>query len=265
MTEFEIFSLGICLFVFVLLGGAFTFLVYCLVKMRLLLVEYGEYDVEIAREYIREDFHNTKVWKTVAFVANIVLCAIFVAIFVFSLFVNTREDSFSDTFPTLRVVLSSSMSEKHENNTYLDANGLDDQFSAYDLILTYKIPDEYDIKLFDVVVYEVDGTLVVHRVVGIEEPDPTHPDCRYFTLQGDANGGIDRFPVLYSQMRGIYRGEKVKFVGSIVKFFQSPAGWLCIALLIASAVFGPFIDKYVYEKERERYKVHLRSKRYTIG
>ncbi len=265
MNEFELFSLIIFLFVFFLLGGAFAFLIYNLVKMRVSLIEYGEYDVEITREYIRKDIHDTERWKVVAFVANVILSVIVVVIFVFSLFVNSRENSFSENIPTLRVVLSNSMSEAHAENTYIEKNGLDDQFGAFDLIYTYKVPDEFDIKLYDIIVYEVDGNLIVHRVVAIEEPNIKHPDCRYFTLQGDANGGIDRFPVLYSQMRGIYRGEKIKFVGSFIKFFQSPAGWLCVALIVASTVCGPFIDKYVSGKEEERYKAHLRSGRYTYN
>ena len=100
-------------------------------------------------------------------------------IFIFSTYVNCQQNSTFDNIPTLKVVNSASMSVKHEDNKYLVENDLNDQFQTFDLILTYKLPKEEDLELYDIVVYEVDEILVIHRIVGIEEPNEQHSE-RYF-------------------------------------------------------------------------------------
>jgi hypothetical protein len=105
-----------------------------------------------------------------------------------------------------------------------------------------------DLKLYDVVLYEVDGILLSHRIVGIEEPNEKHPDQRYFLLQGDAVESPDRFPVKYEQIKGIWRGEKIPFIGSFVLFMQSPAGWLCVLLVIVSMIATPRMEKKIKDE-----------------
>ncbi len=252
MTSYEIFSFITCFTVFAVLSAIFGFLIYHLVKDRVRLIGYGEFDGEIIKEYEESQNNNGRRYKVTSYVINAVASLLFVTVFAFSIVVNIREDSFSDNMPTLRVVLSDSMSKKLDSNCYLTQNELNDQFQTYDIILTYKIPDEFELKLYDIVVYEVDEKLIVHRIVAIEEPNEQHPNHRYFTLQGDAVGNIDRFPVLYSQMRGIYRGERIMFLGSFVKFLQSPAGWLCLVLVIGSTLLSPLVDKYVDKHKKIR-------------
>jgi hypothetical protein len=94
--------------------------------------------------------------------------------------------------------------------------------------------------------------LVIHRIVGIEEPNSKHPDERWFLLQGDAVPGRDRFPVLYEQMRAIYRGERLPFVGSFVAFMRSPAGYFCILLILFGAITVPYLEKKLYKERRKR-------------
>lgn len=121
------------------------------------------------------------------------------------------------------------------------------------MILTYKLPDEFDLQLYDIVVYEIDDVLIVHRVVGIEEPNNKHPEERWFTLQGDAVENPDRFPVRYSQMKAIYKGERIAYVGSFVLFLQSPAGWLCILLIVVYTIATPIIEARINKAKRKRF------------
>ena len=79
---------------------------------------------------------------------------------------------------------------------------------------------------------------MIHRIVGIEEPGGAGSGRR-FTTQGDAVAWPDGEAVEYAQLRGIYRGERVSFLGSLVLFLQSPAGWLCILLMAFAAVASP--------------------------
>ena len=94
--------------------------------------------------------------------------------------------------------------------------------------------------------------MIVHRIVEIEEPNEAHPDCRHFRLQGDAVDSPDRFPVLYEQMRAIYRGERTPFIGSFILFMQSPAGWLCILLIVVAMIAAPLLDKLLGDARKAR-------------
>ena len=123
------------------------------------------------------------------------------------------------------------------------------------MIATHSLPKEEDLKLYDIVVYEVDDMLIVHRIVGIEEPNQEHPGNRYFLLQGDAVDSPDRFPVLYEQMRAIYTGERLPFVGSFVLFMQSPAGWLCMLLVVFAIFATPIIEKKIKIENNTNYGV----------
>ena len=244
MTKFEIYSLILCIIVFVMLVGLFSYMLAIIVKYNVKHVKAGLEDESIIKEFNKEKTQRrSKLSKVGDILLNILLCAFFGSIFFTSLYVNCTQNLYFDKLPTFRVVLTSSMEEKNENNKYLFDNKLDNQFGAFDLIATYKVPAEEDLKLYDIVVYEVDGVLVVHRIVGIEEPNKYHPNERHFQLQGDAVGSPDRFPVRYSQIKGIYKDQKVPFVGSFILFTQSPAGWLCILLVIASFVVTPILEK----------------------
>ena len=254
MTKFEIYSLILCLIVLVILVSVFSYMLTIMIKQSLKQIKAGLEDEEIISKFNSDTSKkHSKLSKTFNAILTVLLCAFFGVIFVSSLYINCTQNTFFDNFPTYRVVLTSSMESKNENNTYLLENNLDNQISAFDLIATYKIPNEEDLKLYDIVVYEVDGILVVHRIVGIEEPNKYHPNERHFLLQGDAVGSPDRFPVLYSQMKGIYKNEKIPFVGSFVLFLQSPAGWLCMLLIFASFIATPILEKKLLDAQKARF------------
>ena len=251
---YDTYVLILCTIVYVLMTLVTIAVICALTRMSLKLVRCGAEDKQIIKEYKKAQRKGSKKGgNAIDFVFSMIFCAFFVCIFAFSLYLNTTKFSCCDTIPTFKVVNSGSMSEKNEKNKYLFENNLNDQFDTLDLILTYKLPDEFDLKLYDIVVYEYDGDLIAHRIVGIEEPNEKHSKTRHFLMQGDAVGSPDKFPVLYSQMRGIYRGEKVPFIGSFVVFMQSPAGWLCIILVLAATIATPIIDKKLAKARAERY------------
>ena len=118
----------------------------------------------------------------------------------------------------------------------------------FDLIVTHAPPAEFDLKLYDIVIYEYDGVHIIHRIVGIEEPNEVHPNSRIFTLQGDAVGFPDREPVEYSQIKAIYYGERVQFIGSFVFFMKSPAGWLCVLLILFAIIATPIVENKIQKE-----------------
>ena len=250
MTDYEKYGLLLCLIVFSVFTVLFSVMLGLLLRYTLRLIRSGAEDEKLKTEYKkRKQKKAGYAEKAISGVFCILLC-LFCA---FSVAVNVLGDNFSLNVPTLSVVKSGSMAKKHEANTYLDENGLNNQLKTFDLIVTKKLPKEQDLQLYDIVVYEVEeGVLVIHRIVGIEEPNEKHPDQRYFLLQGDALENPDRFPVRYEQMKAIYAGKRIPFVGSFVTFLQSPAGYLCILLILFTLIATPLMEKRIEEAKEER-------------
>lgn len=253
MSKQDIYVLFLCLIVFTALTVVSIALLATIVKLTVRLIVHGAEDENIRKEFEERATHPKRAGAIIDFVVSAVFTCALLVVFCFSIFVNLTEKTYFENIPTLKVVQTGSMSYKHEKNTYLEQNGLHDQFDAFDLIFTYKLPDEMELELYDIVVYEVDDILLVHRIVGIEEPNTRHPNERHFLLQGDAVENPDRFPVLYSQMRGIYRGERIPFAGSFVNFMQSPAGWLCVLLAVTALIATPIIEKHLETAKLERW------------
>ena len=250
MQTFEIYTLILCLIVFTLLTTLSVVVITIIAKQTIKLIKLGAEDEKIIDQEKKKK--NTKASKTFDYIVTGLLSLIFLFFFCSSLYINCTQNTYFENTPTYKVVKTASMSTKNEKNTYLFKNNLNNQIQAFDLIATYKLPAEKDLKLYDIVVYELDGVLLVHRIVQIEEPNASHPNERYFRCQGDAVSSPDRFPVKYEQMKGIYRGERVPAVGSFVLFMQSPAGWLCILLVAVAMVATPILEKKIAKVTQER-------------
>lgn len=251
MSEFDWYVFFLCLIVFILLTVTFTYLIASIVKLTIRLIRTGDEDESLIKEFESKKRKKTSS-KVLDCIVSIVLCIVLLGAFIFSLVVNIQENTYFENIPTLKVVTSSSMATRYKNNTYLFENDLTDQVKVYDLLLTYKAPAESDLELYDIVIYEVDGKMVLHRIVGIEEPNEKHPDERYFLCQGDALERADRFPVQYSQIHGIYRGERIPFIGSFILFMQSFAGWLCILLVVFTMIATPIVEKKILAEQEKR-------------
>ncbi len=254
MTDYEIYVFLLCLIVFVLLTALSTACITIITRLSLRLIRSGLDDERIVKEHQKRQKQKNKIkYIKVADIAlTTVICLLFLTMFVGSLMIQCTEKTACGFLPSYRVVRTGSMAEIHEKNTYLLENGMTDQIQVFDLIRTEQLPDEMELELYDIVVYEVDGMQIVHRIVEIEEPNESHPDCRHFRLQGDAVDAPDRFPVLYEQMLAIYRGNRTPFIGSFILFMQSMAGWLCIFLILVTMLATPMLEKTIRKAENER-------------
>lgn len=253
MSGFQLYVFFLCLIVFVALTALFGVMLHVLLKQGHKAIKHGLEDERIKTEYIKET--QRKNLPDIIFnILSALLVIVVLVAFISSLSIQLAGDKVNGNIPHAQIVMSNSMSKKRDSNEYLVKNGLNDQFSMFDVVLTRKLPDEFDLKLYDVVVYEYDGIMVIHRIVGIEEPNKNHPEHRYFLLRGDSNKYSDEFPVLYSQMKAIYRGERVRFVGSFFAFLQSPAGYLCILLIIFAIFATPIAEKKLWQAKVARLK-----------
>lgn len=252
MTAYDWYVFSLCLVVFVLLTAFFAVLITSIVRLTLRLIRCGAEDETLQRE-AEEAKRNGggpgAVGRAVSVAADVLLLLLLGA----AVFFNLCGRIGLTGLPTPRAVKSGSMAEKAPGNTYLFENSLDDQLQTFDLILTYPLPEEAALKLYDIVVYEAEGAQVIHRIVGIEEPGGASSGRR-FTTQGDAVAWPDGEAVEYAQLRGIYRGERVPFLGSLVLFLQSPAGWLCILLMAFAAVASPVVERKLTAEKRLRLK-----------
>lgn len=251
MTSFEIYVFILCFVVFAVFTVLFGYMIWLLVQMNLKMVRHGLVDEDITKEYEKEKNARPVVdWLCKGL--SLLLCLVFGVVFLISLWMNVTEDRPANGIPSVKVVKSDSMATKDEQNRYLVENDLNDQIQMFDVVVCNHLPPEEELELYDIVVYERDGIYVIHRIVGIEEPNEQHPEQRHFLLQGDANQYADEFPVLYSQMKGIYEGFRIPFVGSFVLFMQSPAGWLCILLVVFAMIATPIVEKKMRQARTER-------------
>lgn len=251
MSGYDLYILFLCLIVFTLLTLLFSVMLRYIVKMTIKSIKHGLEDERITTEYRKEE-KSKPVWDVINKILTGAMLAILFIAFSLSVYIQCCNDRVTGNISVPKVVLSDSMSYKNNANTYLEKNQLNDQFETFDLIFIEKLPDEFDLKLYDVVVYEHRGKMIIHRIVGIEEPNEKHPNNRHFSLRGDAVQFSDEYPVLYEQMRGVYRGKHVKFVGSFFAFMQSPAGYLCILLIIFAVVATPIAEKKLLKAKKER-------------
>ncbi|MBQ8434058.1 MAG: hypothetical protein IJX23_04560 [Clostridia bacterium] len=215
-----------------------------LVKNALRIIGAGLDDEKIKQEYLAEQ--NKKKDKFLDTCNNailILMCVLLACLLVFSLYARFTENAKVGDIPTVKVVETGSMAIKHKDNTYLEGHNLHNQIETFDLVVLHKLPAEEDLQLYDIVVYKTQDYYIIHRIIAIEEPNAQHPNERWFVLRGDANNRSDEFPVRYSQMCSIYRGESIPFVGAFVMFMQSPAGWLCFLLVIFAVVALPIVER----------------------
>lgn len=252
MTPYETYVFLLCLIVFILLTALSVVCLTIVAKLSIRLIRCGAEDENIIRE--KTNKKPEKKWlKVLSALVSALVCIAFLVAFAFSVSLSLSDDAPVKDIPTWRVVNTGSMSEKNPKNTYLFNDKVNNQIQTFDLIRTEKLPAEEDLKLYDIVVYEMDDILVVHRIVEIEEPNAQHPNERHFRLQGDAVDTPDRFPVRYSQMKAIYSGERIPFVGSFILFMQSPAGYLCILLVIVAIIATPCLNRRLASERDSRF------------
>ena len=255
MSLYERYIFVLCCIVFTLLTTFFAVMFGYLLSLTLKLIRRGVMDEKILIEYQKQKNKRPSRLGRLADVFTVVLvCTIMFATFAFSVGLKLNENKVPEDSFSLKVVQSSSMASKYKYNTHLE--GVDNQVGMFDLIVVRPMPDEMDLKVNDIVLYEGDqGELILHRIVKIEESNPYHPGKRWFTLQGDAVANPDRGPVGYVQMKAIYRDENIPMLGSFVMFMQSPAGYLCILLILIAIIATPIMENSLQKAKRARLKV----------
>ncbi len=255
MTGFELYSFVVCLVVFLLFGGVFAFWMHYYLKAEERMIEAGLNDavLKIEFEKVRRRSRFSIVFERIV---SVILCVAACLVLLGAIAMNIIAEVRPGGAFSLKVVQSQSMATAHVQNKYLESHDLTDRFELFDVIVLHALPKEEELKLYDVVMYEIEGTYVIHRIVGIEAPNEKHPDKYLFAFQGDAVPYTDAKLVEYRQMRGIYRGESFPHIGSFIMFMQSPPGWLCAALIVFVVFLAPRLERRMWDRKmKQLYKI----------
>lgn len=108
----------------------------------------------------------------------------------------------------------------------------------------------------DVIAFNIDGTVVTHRIQKIINEDGS---VKYIT-KGDNNNVEDSRYVLPQQVEGIYK-FKIRRLGNLAMFLQEPTGMIIslsipVILLVLVQIHTSKTDKKYYEQvENEKIKM----------
>lgn len=114
----------------------------------------------------------------------------------------------------------------------------------------------------DVIAFNIDGTVVTHRIKKIINEDGS---VKYIT-KGDNNNVEDSRYVLPQQVEGIYK-FKIRRLGNLAMFLQEPVGMIIslsipVILLVLVQIHTSKTDKKYYEQvENEKIKMEEELKK----
>lgn len=201
-----------------------------------------KYNEETLEDYV----DNLAVQKNgLKVLANCVLglvYIVFLALMVFVGYVRASGEQFAigDTYYV--IILTGSMEEARESNTYLASNKLTNQISTFSLIGLEKIESEDDIKLYDIVsYYNSDKELIVHRVISIGVNDDGETT---YTLRGDANAFSDTEErnLTIDKLDAKFNGYQNFGLGLFINYIRSNIGIITVSLALILIMVYDFFD-----------------------
>ena len=130
------------------------------------------------------------------------------------------------------------------------------EFETGDTILIKEIKDERDLKIGDVITYQVtENTLVTHRIINITKFGETLE----YTTKGDANNTEDNEKILFSDIEGKYV-KKLRLISKLISFMQKTYGMIITftipILLIMCTINNEKIKEERKNKRREKRLTH---------
>lgn len=249
MTNLEIISLIVTILCLVTFSIVFTILFKHYYDSSIEQINNGKEDLEIVKNgYEMAKSERTKTHKFFKIISKVVsLLILLFVLFFFGLSLYSRFSG--NAMPlgnqTFVVIATGSMSEKNEDNDYLI--NYDNQFNAYDIIGISRYNSQSEVSLYDVVAFKnKDGTIIVHRIISIEETDE---GIGYIT-RGDSNNLSDTDIqydgcLSYENIIGYYNGSRVQSLGIFIIFLQSNAGIITIiAIVYCLIMFDYFSNKF---------------------
>lgn len=252
MHYIEIISLVVTVVCVVSFSVVFTILFRHYYMFQIEEIKFGKQDIGIIDNAIYEaSKKKSKASKALSIAGRVASYTVFGLIgvmFCISLISRISGNAMLFGNETYVVIATGSMSEKNPVNTYLfsgEADTLDQQFLAYDVINIKKYESQEEVELYDVVAFKnKNGTTIVHRITKILS------DGTYIT-RGDANKADDtgsqyNVSLKYEDIIGRYTGKHIRGIGIIVIFLQSNSGIITVvSVLYCIAMYDHLRLKYL--------------------
>ncbi len=250
MSSTEIISLIVTVIGIFSFASIFTILYGNYASMSIKEINSGKRDIEIIdeviynrQEKIRKRSKIIGTFKNVVF--YLTMCVI-IPVFIFALISRFTNNAIMLGDKTVMVVASGSMSERHENNTYLNTYNLNDQFNKYDIIILEKVDSAAELRVYDTIAFVNDkGINVIHRIKSIKINGS-------YETRGDSNGTSDTYNPVFKDVIGRYTGKKISGIGVFVMFFQSYAGIITIVSLVYCLLMIDRISEKINKVQEKR-------------
>ena len=251
MTSLEIIALIVTGVGVVCFAVIFTILYRSYAASSVAEIESGQRDVDLIEETILQNVKNSKkskrVYDRVKRVLSFVAIVFLLFFLVFSIISKIQNGVIMIMDRGVIAVATGSMSEKHQDNTYLV--GLDNQFMAYDMIVLEDVEKSYELNKYDVISYVNDeGVNIIHRIIDIEY---TSSGPRYVT-RGDANNAEDTYRPSFEDVVGRYTGTRIPYLGLFAMFLQSYSGIVTIAAIIYCLLMIERVGEKINRSENAR-------------
>lgn len=254
MSVVEIITLFITIICLLSFCAVFTILFRHYYMSNIDSVSSGKEDIELIDNAIDEEKekHNKvkKAWKVVGKFFSYLVLIFVLGVFGLSLYSRIQNNSMPFGNSTMVVIASGSMSER--NNDIIKSHPeLTNQFDTYDIIGIEKYGSSSDVNLYDVVAYKnKKNVTIVHRIIEIRKDSETGEDV--YLTQGDSNLASDNVGssqysgyLTYDKIIGRYDGRRIRGLGILVIFLQSPAGIVTVlSVVYCLFMFDHYSSKY---------------------
>lgn len=250
MSSTEIISLIVTVIGIFSFASIFTILYGNYASMSIKEINSGKRDIEIIDEVIynrqKKIRKRSKIIGTVKNVIFYLTMCVIIPVFIFALISRFTNNAIMLGDKTVMVVASGSMSERHENNTYLNTYNLNDQFNKYDIIILEKVDSAAELRVYDTIAFVNDkGINVIHRIKSIKINGS-------YETRGDSNGTSDTYNPVFKDVIGRYTGKKISGIGVFVMFFQSYAGIITIVSLVYCLLMIDRISEKINKVQAKR-------------
>lgn len=263
-------SVAVSVIVIICMTAAFAvlFILYCFSKKR--VIETGGDDEKIAAElktghekYVKaghegvsvSDYlaRKNKTESAVHIILNVVfgiVLAVIFALTVTGLVFRAQGERLYIGGTAFVTVQTGSMSEKSVYNSYYEYLPDDGQIAQYSLVGINKVAEE-DLKQFDIIAYEHEGVLYIHRLVEITERD----GVKSYTAMGDANDGSFSFEINmpFDKIEGVYSGYQSRGMGAFLSYIQSETGIVAVIFALCLVLVADLAEDLLAKRYKERY------------
>lgn len=249
MSNIDVISLIVTIICLLSFSIVFTILFRHYYLYNIENVKKGNVDIELIEnaKKIKEAKTNKRkiVTNIISKVISYIVFVLIIIVFAFSLYSRFSGNSIPFGNSSLIVIASGSMSEKNEDNSYLQ--NINNQFNTYDIIGITKYNNQEEIELYDVVAFKNDeGITIVHRIIEILDVNGKEA----YITRGDSNNTSDNGVqyedyLTYDNIIGYYNGTRIQSVGIFIVFLQSNAGIITIvAIAYCLFMFDYYSNRY---------------------